>query len=204
MPSRSRLRPDPAKEDRRRLRDPVSEGTLEREGPPLSENRRQVFARGEILAGERHASAAARQRTRRLARYRPPRHLFPAGRLRRSGAHGADFAAPALHRNKSLHTFAGGFAEPDHPVYVQPIGTGIQCGNTNCITADPAERQYAANKFYVVEDHRRNAASFAAFTARPISKRTPPRTSLSPTRCERFFRRASGRCCSHPRKSSNT
>ncbi len=58
-----------------------------------------------------------------------------------------------LHRNKSLHTFAGGFAEPDHPVYVQPIGTGVHCRNKNCITADPAERQYAANKFYVVEDN---------------------------------------------------
>ena len=58
-----------------------------------------------------------------------------------------------LHKNKSLHKFAGGFAEPDHPVYVQPIGTGVQCANANCITCDPAERQYAANKFYVVEDH---------------------------------------------------
>ena len=51
---------------------------------------------------------------------------------------------------------------------------------------------------------RHNAASFDASTARPTSKRTRPCTSLSPTRCERRFRRASGRCCSHPRKSSNT
>jgi aspartate carbamoyltransferase catalytic subunit len=58
-----------------------------------------------------------------------------------------------LHKNKSLHKFFGGFAEPDHPIYVQPIGTGIQCANANCITCDPAERQYAANKFYVVEDN---------------------------------------------------
>jgi hypothetical protein len=58
-----------------------------------------------------------------------------------------------LHRNKSLHTFAGGFAPPEHPIYVQPIGTGVQCGNDNCITVDPAERQYAANKFYVVQEH---------------------------------------------------
>ncbi len=57
-----------------------------------------------------------------------------------------------LHKNKSLNKFAGGFAKPEHPVYVQPIGTGIQCANSNCITCDPAERQYAANKFYVVED----------------------------------------------------
>jgi len=56
-----------------------------------------------------------------------------------------------LQRDKSLNRFAGGFAKPVHPVYAQPIGTGIQCGNANCITNDPAERQYAANKFYVVE-----------------------------------------------------
>ena len=57
-----------------------------------------------------------------------------------------------LHKNKSLHQFAGGFAKPDHPVYAQPIGTGLQCGNANCIVCDPAERQYAANKFYVIEE----------------------------------------------------
>jgi aspartate carbamoyltransferase catalytic subunit len=56
-----------------------------------------------------------------------------------------------LHKNNSLHKFAGGFAKPDHPVYVQPIGTGVHCHNTNCITCDPAESQYAANKFYVIE-----------------------------------------------------
>jgi len=57
-----------------------------------------------------------------------------------------------LHKNKSLHRFSGGFAKPEHPLYAQPIGTGLQCGNTNCITCDPAEKQYAANRFYVVED----------------------------------------------------
>lgn len=55
-----------------------------------------------------------------------------------------------LHKNKSLHRFTGGFPTPDHPVYVQPIGTGVQCGNPNCIVSEPAERQYAANKFYLV------------------------------------------------------
>jgi aspartate carbamoyltransferase catalytic subunit len=57
-----------------------------------------------------------------------------------------------LHKNKSLHQFSGGFTKPEHAVYAQPIGSGIQCGNANCITNDPSERQYAANKFYVVED----------------------------------------------------
>jgi aspartate carbamoyltransferase catalytic subunit len=60
-----------------------------------------------------------------------------------------------LHKNKSLHQFSSGFAKPEHPIYAQPIGTGITCGNHNCIVADPAERQYAANKFYVVEDEAR-------------------------------------------------
>jgi aspartate carbamoyltransferase catalytic subunit len=55
-----------------------------------------------------------------------------------------------LHRNNSLHNFPGGFSKPEHPVYVQPIGTGIHCRNPNCITNEPAERQYAAHKFYVV------------------------------------------------------
>jgi aspartate carbamoyltransferase catalytic subunit len=56
-----------------------------------------------------------------------------------------------LHKNKSLHTFVGGFAKPEHPLYAQPIGMGVQCVNPNCITCDPAERQYAATKFYIVE-----------------------------------------------------
>ena len=57
-----------------------------------------------------------------------------------------------VHKSKSLHLFNGGFAKPDHPIYAQPIGTGLECDNPNCITGDPAERQYAANKFYVIED----------------------------------------------------
>jgi aspartate carbamoyltransferase catalytic subunit len=57
-----------------------------------------------------------------------------------------------LHKNKSLHKFAGGFVKSDHRLYIRPIGTGIQCPNSNCITHDPAERQYAANKFYLVDE----------------------------------------------------
>src|ERR1700688_1380937 len=59
-----------------------------------------------------------------------------------------------LHKNNSLHKFSGGFAKPEYPLYVQPIGTGVPCHNANCITGDPSERQYAANKFYVVEDDK--------------------------------------------------
>jgi aspartate carbamoyltransferase catalytic subunit len=61
-----------------------------------------------------------------------------------------------LHKNKSLHKFPGGFAKPEHPIYCQPIGTGLHCANENCITRDPAESQYAANKFYIVEKPHRH------------------------------------------------
>jgi hypothetical protein len=57
-----------------------------------------------------------------------------------------------LHKNNSLHKFSGGFAAPTYPVYVQPISLGLPCGNPNCITCDPSEKQYAANKFYVIAD----------------------------------------------------
>ncbi len=57
-----------------------------------------------------------------------------------------------LHRNKTIREFDSGFAKSKHPIYAQPIGVGLHCDNPNCITADPAERQYAANKFYVVEE----------------------------------------------------
>ena len=57
-----------------------------------------------------------------------------------------------LHKNKTLHRYPGGFDKPEHRLYVQPIGTGVQCPNPNCITCDPAERQYAANKFYLVDE----------------------------------------------------
>jgi aspartate carbamoyltransferase catalytic subunit len=61
-----------------------------------------------------------------------------------------------LHKNKSLHKFPGGFAKPEHVLYCQPIGNGLHCANPNCITADPAESQYAANKFYIVEEPHRH------------------------------------------------
>jgi hypothetical protein len=57
-----------------------------------------------------------------------------------------------LQKNKSLSLFGGGFAKPEYPIYVRPIGTGLQCDNPNCITGDPAERQYAASKFYVIDE----------------------------------------------------
>ena len=95
-----------------------------------------------------------------------------------------------LHKNKSLHKFAGGFAKPEHPVYAQPIGTGMQCDNANCITCDPAERQYAANKFYVVEETRRSAAAALRLLRDRRRDEDAPRISSSPTRRERRFRRA--------------
>ena len=55
-----------------------------------------------------------------------------------------------LKKNKSLQTFPDGFAKPEHPIYRQPIGMGLRCVNENCISRDPSEQHYAANKFYIV------------------------------------------------------
>ena len=61
-----------------------------------------------------------------------------------------------LHKNKSLSNFPGGFVKSDHAIYRQPIGTGLSCGNKNCIVHDPSEQQYAANKFFVVHGAAEN------------------------------------------------
>jgi aspartate carbamoyltransferase catalytic subunit len=55
-----------------------------------------------------------------------------------------------LKKNKSLQKFNDGFNKPEHPIYRQPIGTGLCCINGNCISRDPFEQRYAANKFYVM------------------------------------------------------
>jgi aspartate carbamoyltransferase catalytic subunit len=55
-----------------------------------------------------------------------------------------------VEKSRSLQKFPGGFAKPDLTVYRQPIGTGIRCGNANCIVCEPSEQQYAMNKFYVM------------------------------------------------------
>lgn len=57
-----------------------------------------------------------------------------------------------LEKNKSLQKFRDGFTKSTHPIYRQPIGQGIKCINENCISTDPSEKQYAANKFYIIGD----------------------------------------------------
>ena len=91
-----RLRAGRREKDRRGLCHPLPERTLGRQGSSLSKSRRDLSRRRQIFRGERHAPAAPRQRARRLDRYRPPRDLFSAGRLRRSGAHGADLASSSF------------------------------------------------------------------------------------------------------------
>ena len=152
MPSPSGLRRHHAEENRRRLRDPISKGALDREGAALSENRREVLARGEKYsdASVMHPLPRVNELDASLDKDRRAIYFQQA-------AYGVPVRMALislllhLHKSKSLHQFPGGFAKPDHPIYAQPIGTGIQCGNANCIVCDPAERQYAANKFYVVQ-----------------------------------------------------
>ena len=53
---------------------------------------------------------------------------------------------------KSLQKFNDGFAKPTYFVYRQPIDRGVRCINKNCISHEPSEQQYVANKFFVVPD----------------------------------------------------
>jgi aspartate carbamoyltransferase catalytic subunit len=55
-------------------------------------------------------------------------------------------------KNKSLQKFQDGFAKPAHLIYRQPIDRGVRCINKNCISHEPSEQQYVANKFFVVPD----------------------------------------------------
>ncbi len=55
-------------------------------------------------------------------------------------------------KNKSLQKFNDGFAKPTYFVYRQPIDRGVRCINKNCISHEPSEQQYVANKFFVVPD----------------------------------------------------
>src|SRR5579863_5319883 len=92
-----------------------------------------------------------------------------------------------LHKNKSLHKFSGGFAKPEHPVYAQPIGTGLHCDNPNCITGDPAERQYAANKFYIVEeDSPRRCMLRCVYCEKDVGEGTDPQFVVGDTARKTF------------------
>ena len=97
--------------------------------------------------------------------------------------------------------FAGGFAKPDHPVYMQPIGTGVQCGNDNCITRDPAERQYAANKFYVVEEHSAQRCKLRCLYCETDVEADAAAHFVVADTCAGLFRPASSRSCRPPPKS---
>ncbi|HUD87572.1 MAG TPA: hypothetical protein VMR17_14030, partial [Xanthobacteraceae bacterium] len=92
-----------------------------------------------------------------------------------------------LHKNKSLHQFNGGFAKPDYPVYAQPIGTGLQCDNPNCITGDPAERQYAANKFYIVEEEATHRCTLrCVYCEKDVSQETAAQLVVADTARKSF------------------
>ena len=97
-----------------------------------------------------------------------------------------------LHKNKSLDRFGGGFAKPEHPVYAQPIGIGLQCDNPNCITGDPAERQYAANKFYVIEEDAPQHGRLRCVYCEKDVDDEAARDLSSPTRRGKHFRPACG------------
>jgi aspartate carbamoyltransferase catalytic subunit len=58
-----------------------------------------------------------------------------------------------LQKNNSLARFKGGFREPEHLVYDQPLNVGLRCINKNCIAHDTMEAQYVRNKFYLIKSN---------------------------------------------------
>jgi aspartate carbamoyltransferase catalytic subunit len=55
-------------------------------------------------------------------------------------------------KKKALQKFDDGFAKPAHPIYARPVNQGVRCVNANCISLEPSEQLYVANKFYVLGD----------------------------------------------------
>ncbi len=203
--SRNRLRASGAEENRRGLCHALPEGALDREGAAYP----KIDAK---FLGEAKYSEASVMHP--LPRVNELDASFDSDRRAvyfQQAAYGVPIRMALislllhLHKTKSLDRFAGGFAKPDHPVYAQPIGTGLQCDNPNCITGDPAERQYAANKFYVVEEESpRSTAGCAAFIARRTSSEgSDARIRRRPIRRERHLRPAWRRWRARPPTSSS-
>jgi Aspartate/ornithine carbamoyltransferase, Asp/Orn binding domain/Aspartate carbamoyltransferase regulatory chain, metal binding domain len=59
-----------------------------------------------------------------------------------------------LDKEHGLEAFKTGFRTGGYPVHQQPRDLGLTCPNRNCITHDPHDGDYAANKFYVVAPER--------------------------------------------------
>jgi aspartate carbamoyltransferase catalytic subunit len=55
-------------------------------------------------------------------------------------------------KKKALQKFDDGFDKPSYPIYAQPVSQGVRCANNNCISHEPSEQLYVANKFYVLGD----------------------------------------------------
>ncbi len=106
-----------------------------------------------------------------------------------------------LHRNKSLHKFAGGFAKPairsmrsrSDAASIAPIQTAsatIRPSGNTPPTSSTSSRKTP-----------RNAVRCAASIARPTSKPRPRRSSWPPIRRERHLRPGLARWCARPRKN---
>jgi aspartate carbamoyltransferase catalytic subunit len=55
-----------------------------------------------------------------------------------------------LYEGKALAAFEGGFEPSSFILYDQPLRTGVQCANPNCIVHEEKEAPYVRNKFHLV------------------------------------------------------
>jgi aspartate carbamoyltransferase catalytic subunit len=58
----------------------------------------------------------------------------------------------SLRADRNLQKFENGFEALKEPLYNHPLTFGIRCANKNCISHEPMEAQYVANKFHVIRN----------------------------------------------------
>jgi hypothetical protein len=58
----------------------------------------------------------------------------------------------SLRADRNLQKFENGFEALKEPLYTHPLTFGIRCANKNCISHEPMEAQYVANKFHIIRN----------------------------------------------------
>jgi aspartate carbamoyltransferase catalytic subunit len=68
-----------------------------------------------------------------------------------------------LCEGKALAAFEGGFEQSSFILYDQPLRTGLQCANPNCIVHEEKEAPYVRNKFHLLAPGKERAGRLRCF-----------------------------------------
>ena len=138
--------------DRRRLRDPVSEGALDRArtSPILKIDRK-------FLKEPKYSGASVLHPLPRVGELDVSLDSDSRAVYFQQAAYGVPVRMALIslllgcNKGKSLHKFEGGFDKQKYPIYDQPRSLGLHCVSKNCIVHEPMESQYVRNRFQVVK-----------------------------------------------------